>query len=187
MTLDFENLTKIKSDLPYGYIMEQLFSPLLIVTTELHQALQNLSKSTISKELSLHFGGFYKNQKRLAESQKLKEVKLVLYQARIIATSVFLARTGQIQSNLILANQEVKIFDQRKVLELVEIKKNGEKNNFPDLKLKEYWLNELKIKEVLIESEFQQSSLPNFDSDLAHQNAKNLISDFMNCNFKCFI
>lgn len=169
---------------PNGYIMEQLFSPLVVITTELHQALQNLSKSTISKELSLHFGGFYKNQKRLAESHKLKEVKLVLYQARIIVSSAYLARTGQIQSNLILANNEVKIFDQSKISELVEIKKNGEKNNFPELELKEYWLNELKTKEVLIEAEFQKSSLPNFNPELVRECAYKLIKNFMFTNFK---
>ena len=168
---------------PNGYVIEQLLSPLSVITTELHGELVKLAKATISKELSLHYIGFLKNQKRLGEAQKLKEIKLVLYQARIIALSAYLARTGKIQSNLVLANEEVKIFDQSKVLELVEIKKSGEKNNFPDIKLKEYWLNELELKEKLINVEFEKSKLPNFDFDLVHLQADKLLASLITINF----
>ena len=147
---------------PNGYLLEQVFSPLIVNTGDLHVELKNLAKLCITKELKHHFNGFYKNQERIVRGDK-KQIKLTLYQARIIAVSAFIAKTGRISSNLIEVNSELNIFDNQKLLELVELKKLGEKNNFPDEGIKKYWVNELQNKFGLISDSFDNSNLPNFD------------------------
>ncbi len=89
---------------PNGYLLEQIFSPLIIYKTKLYTKLQEFAKLMITKELHYHYNGFLKNQSKLLTSQK-KEIKLCLYQLRIICTAVFLARTGNINANLVECNK----------------------------------------------------------------------------------
>ena len=147
---------------PNGYLLEQVFSPLIVNTTQMHNKLKELAKLCITKELKHHFNGFYKNQERIMRGDK-KQIKLALYQARIIAVSAYIASTSTINSNLLEVNNELNIFDNQKLLELVQLKKQGEKNNFPDDSIKKYWVDELQTKFDLISSSFDNSNLPNFD------------------------
>jgi predicted nucleotidyltransferase len=159
---------------PNGYILEQLFSPLVVFTSSLHQELKELAKFTFSKELKYHYGGFLKNQEKLLSKEK-KEIKLVLYQLRIICSSINFARNCEIDANLLSANQKTNIFDQAKIDELIEIKKMGEKNSFTNESLKKYWLKEIQDKFNLIDVEFEKSNLRNFDSNFANKKAQEFI------------
>jgi uncharacterized protein len=158
-----------------GYVMEQLFSPLIICTSSLHEELKELAMHCISQELKYHYGGFIRNQKALLQKEK-KQVKLILYQARIIASSVFVAQNKAIEANLVTANNATNIFDKDKLAELIEIKKNGEKDNFPDQKLFEYWTWEIEKKLPLINKSFEESNLPHFDALKVNMMAKDLIN-----------
>lgn len=160
---------------PNGYILEQIFSPLIIHSTPLHKKLQELAKLTITKELHYHYNGFFQNQTKLLTNQK-KEIKLCLYQIRIICTAVFLARTGKINANLSECNNHIQLFDQDKLQELINLKKSGEKNNLPTENLKKYWLDQIQDKESLITIELLNSQLPNFDPKQTRQK----IDDFLN-------
>ena len=163
---------------PNGYILEQLFSPLVVQTSPIHEQMKTIAKLTFAKELKHHYGGFFKNQERLLSKEK-KEIKLVLYQLRIICSSINMARNHEVDANLISANSKTQIFDQQKLLELIEIKRLGEKNNFPDSKLKEYWLQQIEDKTSLIDEEFDKSSLPNYNPSLAINQAKELITEVL--------
>lgn len=160
---------------PNGYILEQIFSPLIIYSTPLHKKLQEIAKFTITKELAFHYNGFFQNQTKSLTNQK-KEIKLCLYQIRIICTAVFLTRTGKINANLSQCNNHIQLFDQNKLQELINLKKSGEKNNFPTESLKKYWLNQIQEKEILITNELLASQLPNFDPKETRQK----IDDFLN-------
>ena len=163
---------------PNGYILEQLFSPLVVQTSTIHEQIKSIAKLTFAKELKHHYGGFFKNQERLLTKEK-KEIKLVLYQLRIICSSINMARNHEVDANLISANSKTQIFDQQKLLELIEIKRLGEKNNFPDTKLKEYWLAQIADKTSLIDVEFDRSGLPSYDPSLALKEAKKVIMDIL--------
>jgi hypothetical protein len=158
-----------------GYVLEQLYSPLVIQTSPLQQELKTLGKECICKELKYHYNGFFKNQTQLLTKEK-KQVKLVLYQARIIASSVYAAQNGQIEANLVKANQATGVFDEAKLNELIEIKRQGEKNNFPDSRQFDYWQEVISNKWELIEQIFEKSGLPSFNSQKVSTMANNLIN-----------
>ncbi|GAB4149150.1 MAG: nucleotidyltransferase domain-containing protein [Patescibacteria group bacterium] len=151
---------------PNGYILEQLLSPLVVQTSEAHQELIQIGQMMISKEMRFHYGGFYRNQRKLFIGRNNKEIKYTLYQARILCTAVCLAKTGQLQPNLMLANEVAGLFSQEKVKELIQLKIKGENLNFVDESLKNYWFEELAKQEAEMESVFELSSLPNFNRAL---------------------
>lgn len=160
---------------PNGYIIEQVLSPLVVVQQPMFEDIKRLAERTLCKELKYHFGGFFRNQTKLLQNKSNKEIKLTLYQARIICTSIHLARFGTIDSNLISANQKVNIFDQAKLQELVDLKMAGEKNNFPDQDIKQYWYDQIESKIQLMEDEFNSSRLPHFDPEAISQANKEFI------------
>jgi len=169
---------------PNGYVLEQIFSPFIILQKPIFEDLKELAKLTFSKELKYHFGGFFKNQTKLLSREIGKEIKLTLYQTRILCSSIHLARFGTIDSNLISANQKIELFDKTKLKELVELKKMGEKNNFPNQKLKEYWNKEIQNTIELLDLEFEKSSLPNFDKEKVEKSKQDFIQKHISINFK---
>lgn len=150
---------------PNGYILEQLVSPLIVKTSKAHRELIELSKKMVCKQISSHYGGFYKNQLKLLLGRSEKEIKHILYQARILCTAVNLAGSGSIEPNLIKANELTNLFQKDKIEELIDLKTNGENGNFTDENLKNHWLEQLKINEQVMVDAFEKSKLPNFDRE----------------------
>jgi len=169
---------------PNGYILEQMFSPLLVVQTPMFEDLKELAKLTFCKELKHHFGGFFKNQTRLLNKEVGKEIKLTLYQARILCSSIYMARYKKVESNLLLANEKVQLFDQEKLQELVDLKRQGEKNNFPNSDLKYYWIDQIEGNIELLDKEFDKSDLPNFDKKTVEKAATLFLEKWIDLKFK---
>jgi predicted nucleotidyltransferase len=163
---------------PNGYILEQIHSPLIITTSPAHEELKEISRNMISKEMMFHYGGFYRNQAKLLLEQK-KEIKLVLYQLRILNTAIFLARTGELDINLISCNSKSQLYDQAKLIELIELKIQGEKNNFKDPRFKEYWFTQIHKTEPLLRESFEHSDLGHFNPT----HIRKLSQDFINSHY----
>jgi len=138
-----------------------MFLPFVVYRHPLFDELRQVAMHTFCKKLQHHFGGFLKNQRRLLSAQVGKEIKLILYKARIICTSVRLARNLEIDFNLISANQKTQIFDQDKLQELVHLKRAGE-NSFLDSQLKAHWMQEIQQKIGLIEESFEKKLITTF-------------------------
>lgn len=147
---------------PNGYVLEQLFSPLVVVSSDYHISLQQFAKCTITKQLEHHYGGFFYNQKKLLQWNS-KKVKLILYQLRIICSAVYTARTGRICANLLECNNEILLFPKSAIDELIALKKEGEKNNFQDNNLYNWRSKQIESAFPLIHEEYAKSSLPDFD------------------------
>jgi hypothetical protein len=65
-----------------GYVLEQLFSPLIVLTTPAHQELLELGRGCVTKPTVRHYQGFAKGRrKRLAEPEPT--VKHLLYAYRV--------------------------------------------------------------------------------------------------------
>jgi uncharacterized protein len=76
-----------------GYVLEQLFSPLVVLTTPAHQELLELGRGCVIKPTVRHYQGFAKGRrKRLAEPEPT--VKHLLYAYRVLLTGVHLMQTG---------------------------------------------------------------------------------------------
>lgn len=92
-----------------GYVLEQLYSPLVIQTTPEHEELKAMSKGCITRYHSYHYLGFARTQWRLFEKEYPRRVKPLLYVYRVLLTGIHLMKTGEVEANLVKLNQEFKL------------------------------------------------------------------------------
>src|SRR5712671_6814678 len=89
-----------------GYVLEQLFSPLIVHTTPEHAELKAIARGCITKHHSHHYFGFAETQWKLFLKETPRRVKPLLYVYRVLLTGIHLMRTGDVQANLIELNEE---------------------------------------------------------------------------------
>jgi predicted nucleotidyltransferase len=87
-----------------GYVLEQLFSPLIVHTTPEHAELKNIAQGCITKHHSHHYFGFAETQWKLFLKESPRRVKPLLYVYRVLLTGIHLMRTGVIEANLVTLN-----------------------------------------------------------------------------------
>ncbi len=86
-----------------GYVLEQLYSPLVVVTTPLHEELMALARGCVTRPTVRHYLGFARGRiKRLGEPEPT--VKHLLYAYRVYLTGIHLMRSGEVQSNIGVLN-----------------------------------------------------------------------------------
>jgi len=105
-----------------GYVLEQLYSPLVVHTTPEHGELKAIAKDCITRHYSHHYLGFAATQWDLLQKEDPPRVKPLLYVYRVILTGIHLMRTGHIEANLLRLNEE---FNLAYVPELVTRKMDG--------------------------------------------------------------
>jgi len=104
---------------PNGYVLEQLYSPLVVRTSAAHDELKQLGSRCITKLHSKHYLGFALGQWKLFQKEEPPRVKPLLYVYRVLLTGINLMRTGRIEANLLTLNQE---FNLPYISELIELK-----------------------------------------------------------------
>lgn len=92
-----------------GYVLEQLYSPLVIHTTPEHEELKAIAKDCITRYHAHHYLGFAQTQWRLFEKQQPRRVKPLLYVYRVLLTGIHLMQTGEVEANLVKLNEEFKL------------------------------------------------------------------------------
>lgn len=92
-----------------GYVLEQLYSPLVVHTTLEHEELKSIGRSCITRHHSHHYFGFAETQWRLFEKAEARRVKPLLYVYRVLMTGIHLMRTGQVEPNLVRLNEEARL------------------------------------------------------------------------------
>ncbi len=88
-----------------GYVLEQLYSPLILTTSPEHQELKFIAKNCITRHHSYHYLGFAATQWKLFEKESTHRLKPLLYVYRVLLTGIFLMQTGRIEANLIKLNE----------------------------------------------------------------------------------
>lgn len=81
-----------------GYVLEQVLSPLVVLTTPEHEELRELANGCITRWHAHHYRGFAKTQWEFFE--KKRELKPLLYTFRVLLTGINLMRTGIVQADL---------------------------------------------------------------------------------------
>lgn len=89
-----------------GYVLEQLFSPLVVATTPEHEELKALGKDCITRHHAHHYLGFARTQWELFLKDAPPRVKPLLYVYRVLLTGIHLMRTGRIEANIGKVNEE---------------------------------------------------------------------------------
>lgn len=83
-----------------GYVMEQIFSPLVVVGGPDLDELRSIAKGCITKHIHHHYRGFFENQMKLFEKETVKKAKTLLYAFRVLLTGIHVLKTGEIEANL---------------------------------------------------------------------------------------
>lgn len=83
-----------------GYVLEQIHSPLVVVTTPAHGELKALARACVTRHHAHHYRGFFGTEWGLLRKQSPRRVKPLLYCYRVLLTGTHLMRTGEIESNL---------------------------------------------------------------------------------------
>jgi predicted nucleotidyltransferase len=92
-----------------GYMLEQLFSPLVVHTTPEHAELKTIANGCITRHHSHHYFGFAETQWKLFLQGSVRRAKPLLYVYRVLLTGIHLMRTGEVEANLVTLNEEFRL------------------------------------------------------------------------------
>lgn len=92
-----------------GYVLEQLFSPLIVLSTPEHAELKQIAAGCITRHHSHHYFGFSETQWDLFRKESPRRVKPLLYVYRVLLTGIWLMRTGVVEANLVTLNESFRL------------------------------------------------------------------------------
>lgn len=92
-----------------GYVLEQLYSPLVVHAMQQHAELKDLARGCVTRHHAHHYFGFAQTQWKLFLKESPRRVKPLLYVYRVLLTGVHMMRTGGVEANLIALNEEFRL------------------------------------------------------------------------------
>ena len=144
-----------------GYVLEQLYSPLIVHTTPEHEELKAIARECITRHHSHHYFGFAGTQWKIFEKERPRRVKPLLYVYRVLLTGIHLMCTGEVEANLVHLNE---IFRLPYINELIARKLEGpEKSVLEDADMLFYRSEYDRLRQELEEA-YQNSTLPEIPS-----------------------
>jgi len=140
-----------------GYVLEQIYSPLIVYTTPEHEELKEIAKGCITRHHAHHYLGFSGTQWKLFEKETPHRVKPLLYVYRVLLTGIHLMQTGKVEANLVHLNEDYRL---PYLPELIARKQAGpEMSTLDDADLA-FHRSEFERLTVLLEEMMQISQLP---------------------------
>ncbi|MGV3604945.1 MAG: DNA polymerase beta superfamily protein [Planctomycetaceae bacterium] len=140
-----------------GYVLEQLLSPLVVLTTPEHEELKALAPGCITKHHGHHYLGFASTQWKLFAKEEPPRIKPLLYVYRVLLTGIHLVRTGRLEANLNHLQEEFKL---PYIPDLVNAKVTGqEKSTLSNADLQFHEQEYLRLVHLL-EAATESSNLP---------------------------
>jgi len=140
-----------------GYVLEQLYSPLIVHTTPEHAELKEIAKGCITRYHCHHYFGFAETQWKLFLKEQPRRVKPLLYVFRVLLTGIHLVRTGEVEANLVTLNEEFKL---PYVPDLITRKLAGAEQAVLDDADTSYYEREYQHLRALLEKAAARSTLP---------------------------
>jgi len=145
-----------------GYVLEQLFSPLVVQTSPTHEQMKALAVGCITRHHSHHYFGFAETQWKLFIKEQPRRVKPLLYVYRVLLTGIHLLRTGRIEANLAVLNED---FHLPFIPDLIARKLGGpEQSTLPDADIAFHEAQYERLR-VQLQEAHDASSLPELPSD----------------------
>lgn len=140
-----------------GYVLEQVYSPLIVHSTPEHAELKEIAKDCITKHHAHHYLGFAETQWKLFAKESPPRVKPLLYVYRVLLTGIHLMQTGIIEANLVTLNETAKL---SYLPDLIHRKVAGaEKERLCDADL-DFHRREYELLRGRLEEAYQASALP---------------------------
>lgn len=92
-----------------GYVLEQVFSPLVVHATPEFAELKQIARQCITRYHVHHYLGFAATQWKLFRKEDPPRVKPLLYVYRVLLTGIHLMRTGEVEANLVRLNEAARL------------------------------------------------------------------------------
>lgn len=92
-----------------GYVLEQLYSPLIVHTTPEHEELKEIAGGCITRHHCHHYLGFAETEWTLLNKETPKRIKPLLYVYRALLTGIHMMHTGEVEANLQHLNRSFKL------------------------------------------------------------------------------
>ncbi|MGB4710280.1 MAG: nucleotidyltransferase domain-containing protein [Fuerstiella sp.] len=92
-----------------GNILEQIYSPHVLQTSAEHDELRTIAKSCITRHHVHHYAGFADSQWRQISKQPQVKPKTLLYLYRVLLTGIHMMKTGHVEANLLVLNENAKL------------------------------------------------------------------------------
>ena len=140
-----------------GYVLEQLFSPLVVTARPEHEELKAIGSKCITRHHSHHYRGFAETQWKLFTKEEPPRVKPLLYVFRVLLTGIHLMRTGSVEANLTILNQEFRL---PYIPELIERKVTSAENATLDSSELDFYFSEHQRLLLDLEAAAERSQLP---------------------------
>ncbi|MEM1227891.1 MAG: nucleotidyltransferase domain-containing protein [Planctomycetota bacterium] len=140
-----------------GYVLEQVFSPLVVFTTPEHDELKSIAARCITKHHAHHYLGFAATQWKLFGKESPPRVKPLLYVFRVLLTGIHLMRTSEVESNILRLNETAGL---SYIDELVDRKSNGPEKGALDATDLAFYESEYERLTAVLEAAHEDSILP---------------------------
>ena len=138
-----------------GYVLEQIFSPLVVEGQDFLDRLRPIAKRCITRFHYHHYRGFFGTQLKLLEKEPNKKAKSLLYAYRVLLTGIHLMKSGEVVTDLRQLHRDAGLTF---IPNLIAAKKE-EKIELADLDW-EFHHDQLRKLEVALEDSFNVSTLP---------------------------
>jgi uncharacterized protein len=140
-----------------GYVLEQLYSPLVVHTTPEHAELKAVARGCITRHHRWHYLGFAETQWRLFDKERPRRVKPLLYVYRVLLTGIHLLRTGEVEADLTRLNAEARLSH---VDDLIARKRSGPEQSAVDDADGDFHRREYERLRAELEAAHRDSGLP---------------------------
>jgi predicted nucleotidyltransferase len=144
-----------------GYVLEQLFSPLVVRSSPEYEELKQIGRNCITRYHAYHYLGFAQTQWDLFEKEKPRRVKPLLYVYRVLLTGIHLMRTGEVEANLLRLNEDFRL---PYIQPLVDRKLMGPEQSKLDETDADFHGAEYQRLRAALQEAFERSSLPESSS-----------------------
>lgn len=144
-----------------GYVLEQIFSPLVVFATPEHDELKSIAATCITKHHAHHYLGFAATQWKLFGKESPPRVKPLLYVFRVLLTGIQLMRTGEVEANILRLNETAGL---SYINELVDRKSSGPEKGILDAADLAFYEGEYERLTAELESSHAACKLPDLPS-----------------------
>ena len=141
-----------------GYVLEQLYSPLVVISRPDHEELKAIGSKCITRHHSHHYLGFADTQWKLFVNEHPPRVKPLLYVYRVLLTGIHLMQTDRVEANLPILNHDFRL---PYIPDLITRKVGSAENSILDPAQVEFYAAEYQRLLVQLEQAAMDSLLPN--------------------------
>lgn len=92
-----------------GAVLDQIFSPLVVVTSPEHEELKETARASLSRAHARYYSGLAQSQWKLFNRTCPRRVKPLLNVYRVLLTGIYLMQSGQVESNLRVLNTYLRL------------------------------------------------------------------------------